>query len=141
MKKILFVLLLAGAMLLTSCTNSGGAPVDNGHASDGSTTVDNSAQGNQADAAAHRDEQMAADFAVYFQDRWQTVEGVADGMALPKGQVFFTDLNGDGAPECFVTYPTGGGKQTGLLAYVLGGEEPIELGGPISQLPRRIRVT
>lgn len=129
MKKVLFVLLLAGAMLLASCTDSGSATNDSDRVADGSIAVDDSVQGDKEDAVAQRDEQLAADFADYFQDRWQTVEGAADGMALPKGQVFFTDLDGAGMPECFVTYSTGGGKQTGLLVYELGGAKPVELGG------------
>lgn len=73
-------------------------------------------------------DKAAEAFAGYFAERWQTVEGAADHMSLPEGTVFFADVSGDGAPELYLTYSTGGGKQTGLLAYDVSGGTPRELG-------------
>lgn len=71
---------------------------------------------------------QAQRFEAYFAQRWQQVEGAAQGISRPRGTCFWADLDENGVPELYLTYSTGMGKQTGLLAYDLSGEEPVELG-------------
>lgn len=71
---------------------------------------------------------QAQRFEAYFAQRWQQVEGAEESMSQPRGSVFWTDLDENGVPELYLTYSTGMGKQTGLLAYDLSGEDPVELG-------------
>lgn len=76
---------------------------------------------------AHANRQ-AQRFEAYFTQHWQQIEGAEEGMSQPRGTVFWADLDENGVPELYLTYSTSTGRQTGLLAYDLSGEEPVQLG-------------
>lgn len=122
-KAKLSVFLFAVLIALTSCGTGASSSPEKVPASSSS-----SAAFRADSSSALPQEALSSVFASFFQQQWPAVEGAADAMALPEGTVFFADMDGDGTPELFLTYSTGGGKQTGLLAYNVSGETPKELG-------------
>ncbi len=122
--------LFAAAVMLAACGASVRPPVAASQANAGQSAAQTPAPPAQSETLRPlTDETLPQVFAAFFQGRWETVEGAAEHMALPEGMVFFADLDRDDTPELYITYSTGGGKQTGLFAYDVSGAQPEELGG------------
>ena len=81
-------------------------------------------------------------FPAYFQEYWKDAEDAA--ASLPEGTLFFADLDGNSQPELYLTYSTGMGKQTGILAFDLSSEQPELLGSAylgVAPLDERMEFT